>query len=179
MIGSGVAAPVVAGLTTGIVFVVIFSLFSAPRDLGTPLNRNEHIAMEIENLKEPYRAGEPISFSVHVGGTSADLCNDPQVTAAIVGLDKDKPSWSTPPAFQTGMGCRVQGIDREWRFGYEGEELPYQSALMYDEKRPNYIAIEEADQYKLVAGFDRHVVEKEFAVISPISGKTITAEKVP
>lgn len=75
------------------------------------------------------------------------------------------------------MGCRVQEVDREWRFGYEGEELPYQSAL-YDERLPNHIAIEEAGQYKLVAGFDGHFVEKEFSVISATSGKTITAEKV-
>ena len=66
------------------------------------------------------------------------------------------------------MGCgSVQGINREWRFGYEGEELPYQSALTYDEKYHSHIAIDRAGQYRLVASFDGHIIEKELQPSAP------------
>ncbi|MEO9296208.1 MAG: hypothetical protein ABI347_11505 [Nitrososphaera sp.] len=177
-----VAVPVAAGLAAGITFVALFSLFSIPQGSWTLLNKNEFIAIEIKGLKDTYRLNEPISFSIYVKGASRGLCNNPQATAVIVSLATGKPVWSTPlPTFQTAMLCNVQEIDREWRFGYEGEELPYQSALTYDEKKyDNLIAVDKAGQYRLIASFDGQTAEKEFfGVIGATSGKTITTAQAP
>jgi hypothetical protein len=179
MTNSGLVAPVIAGLAAGIAFIIIFSFFSAPGNPPPPLNRNDRVVMTIANLKDAYRAGEPISFSVYTKGASGNLCNNPQISAVIISLEEGKPAWSTPPSFQTTMGCGIiQGIDREWRFGYKGEEMPYQSAFTFDKKYDNEIRIEKAGQYKLVAVFDGYTVEKEF-VVSASSGNSISSATLP
>jgi hypothetical protein len=171
--GDSIALPVVAGLAIGIMFVSVmfFSLYASPvpANSGSPLRNSDddHIVIMIENLKDTYRASEPVSFSVNTKGVSGNLCNHPEPSVIITDIDEDKVAWSTPPTFQIVMGCgNIQGIDREWRFGYAGEELPFQSSLSFDHEYGNSIAFEKAGLYRIMATFEDNVVEKEFAVVS-------------
>lgn len=174
--------PVAVGLASGIAFVVMFSVYSNSTfdSLEAKIIKNDQIVMAIHNLRDAYRTNEPISFSVITKGISGNLCNYPEPSLVIVSVDEGKHVWYSPPTFQTAMRCdTIQGIDREWRFGLEGEELPYQSALSFDKKYDNRIAMQKAGLYRIIATFDDNSVDKEFTVISANTGMSVIPEKVP
>lgn len=159
--GDGAVAPVAAGLAVGIAFVVLFSILATPEE---PV-KSKHIEIAVDGLKDTYKAGEPMSFTVNTEGFSDNLCNYPKLHVVIVRADDQKIAWSTPPTFQTVMGCNeLKGIDEDWRFGYENEELPYQSAIPHDANLENKIVMEQAGLYKIRMEFDGHEIEKEFSV---------------
>lgn len=168
-------------MAVGIAFIVLFSAFGA----SFAANPQEHgyfdrIDVTLGDLKDVYHTNEPISFTVHTKGISDNLCNYPKLHVQIVRIEDGKAVWNTPPTFETAMQCgSLQGIDREWRFGYSGEELPYQSALTYDKHYENSIAMQQDGNYRVVAEFDNHSIEKLFQVISANSGMSVSAEQVP
>ncbi|MGI0018985.1 MAG: hypothetical protein ACREAY_00785 [Nitrososphaera sp.] len=123
------------------------------------------VILAINDLKDTYGAGEPISFTLITKGASNNICNYPKPSIQIIGIGEKKGVWNTPPTFQTSMGCPLQPFHNEWRFGYSGEELPFQSAFPYDGRYENSITIEEAGRYKMIATFDYHKTEKEFTVV--------------
>lgn len=177
----GSLLPVVAGLGIGIT-MVIFSLHSvtAAGNLGSTISKNGQVVMTITNLKDAYRTNEPISFSVMTKGVSGNLCNFPEPSLSIVSLDDGRGFWYNPPTFQTAMRCdTLQGIDTEWRFGYEGEKLPYRSALRFDQKYDNHIAIEKPGLYAIIATFDDSTIEKVITVISSDSGMSVSNSQLP
>lgn len=65
---SGVIAPVIAGLVVGIAAIIVLALaFNSPSNSTfgtTPNNPN----LTIEGLKDTYRVGEPITFTLRVTG---------------------------------------------------------------------------------------------------------------
>ena len=165
----GRAAPVIAGLVAGIAFLVVFSnladsLSTTKNDQTGPAVQ-AFVILTVNDLKDTYEAGEPISFTLITKGASNNICNYPKPSVQIIGIDEKNGVWSTPPTFQTSMGCPIQPFRNEWRFGYGGEELPFQSAFPHDKRYENNIAIEEAGRYKIIATFDNHGTEKEFTVV--------------
>lgn len=156
--------PVIAGLGSGVVFLLLVSgLADALSTIrATPANNFAFVIMTVSGLEESYEAGEPISFTLTAKGMSRNICNYPEPSVRIIGMD-NKSVWNTPPSFQTSMLCSPQPFYTDWRFGYEGEELPFQSALLYDRYYENKIVLE-AGSYKLVAKFEDHRIEKEFVV---------------
>ncbi len=130
-------------------------------------------------MEDVYHVNEPISFTVQTKGASDNLCNDPQVNVGISNTEDATTAWSSPITFQTALLCgNIPGIDKEWRFGYQGEELPYQSALSPSPYQENSIAMERPGKYRIVAEFDEHVAEKEFQVISSDGGISVTGERI-
>lgn len=158
--------PVMAGLGSGVAFLLVMSgLADALSTIRlSPANEFTFVIMSLGDLEESYEAGEPISFTLTTKGMSRTIYNYPEPLVKIVSLDEGKSVWNTPPSFQTSALCTSTPFYKEWRFGYEGEELPFQSALLHDRYYENYIAIEEAGSYKLVAKFDDHMVERDFVV---------------
>lgn len=118
------------------------------------MNAAEQIRAHRDGSRKPQRhiQGQRAGIILHL--RKRCICKPLQrskATAVTVSQKNRKPVWSTPSTLQTTMGCgSVQGINMEWRFRYEGEELPYQSALTYDEKYHNHIAI---DQVGSTGGF--------------------------
>lgn len=76
----GTTIPAIAGLVVGIGFVVLFSTImtlagSLPAtDVNPVLDRYRHIDLSLDGLKDSYRAGEQIDFSLGVEGFDA-LCD--------------------------------------------------------------------------------------------------------
>ena len=174
--------PVITGLAIGMMFVVMFSVHanSMPVNSGALSGNKDRIVMNIESLNDAYRTNGPVSFVVSAKGVSDNLCNHPEPSVAIIQVNNGKAIWNTPATVQTVMKCvNVQGIDREWRFGYDGEELPYESALGFDKKYDNNISIHESGVYRIIATFEDNVVEREFAVFSADTGMQVTSEQVP
>jgi hypothetical protein len=167
--GRGQTAPVIAGLAAGVAFLLIFS--NLADSLSTTKNDQPENAVEsfvimtINDLKMTYQAGEPVSFTLITKGTSNNICNYPRPSVQIIDIYERKGVWSPPPTVQTDKGCPSQPFYNEWRFGYSGEELPFQSAFPHDKRYENSITIEEAGRYKIIAKFDYHRTEKEFTVI--------------
>jgi hypothetical protein len=96
------------------------------------------------------------------------------VNVKISKVEDVKAVWNTPATFQTAMLCgNLQGIDKEWRFGYQNEELPYQSAILPTPYEENSIAIEQPGKYRIAAEFDHHVTQREFQVVSSDSGNSV------
>lgn len=158
--------PIITGLGSGVALLLVMSgLADALSTIrATPANEFTMVIMTVDGLQESYEAGEPISFSLVTKGFSQTICNHPEPAVRILNLDSGESVWHTPPTAQTLMLCPPTPFYNEWRFGYEGEELPFQSALLHDMYYENHIAIEETGSYKLVAKFDDQMVEIDFVV---------------
>lgn len=158
--------PLIAGLAAGIAFMLLMSGLadSLSTIRASPANEFAFVIMTVDGLQESYEAGEPISFSLLTRGFSQNICNYPEPSVRISNLDSGESVWHTPPSFQTAALCPSTPFYIDWRFGYEGEELPFQSALAYDRYYENHIAIAEAGSYRLSAKFEDHSVEKDFVV---------------
>lgn len=167
--GRATVAPVIAGLAAGIAFLFVFSnvadSLSTIKNDQTGSAKKAFVILTIAGMDDTYRAGEPISFTLITKGASHNICNYPKPSIQIARIPDEKGVWNTPPTFQTSMGCPMQPFYSEWRFGYSGEDLPFQSALVHDRKYENRIAIEEPGRYKLIALFEDHRAEKEFMVL--------------
>jgi hypothetical protein len=125
------------------------------------------VTVAIVDMNSVYHVNDPISFTIHTIGESVHLCNDPKVNVGISSIGDGSTVWSTPITLQTALLCGdFQNIDKEWRFGYEGEELPYQSALVPSPYQENSIAIDQPGSYRIIAEFDNHKAEKEFQIVS-------------
>jgi hypothetical protein len=158
---------VAVGLAAGISFFLIFSTFGNNFSFyqSRQLTYSERLDIEIQGVKDFYRVNEPISFTIQTKGNSDNLCNYPQATAVIRNSKDAIAVWSSPITFQTTLLClNIQGIDKEWRFGYANEELPYQSALRPSPYQENNIAIAQPGTYRITAEFDEHKAEKDFQV---------------
>jgi len=158
--------PVIAGLGSGVALLLVMSGLAGALSTirASPANEFTLVIMTMDGLQESYEAGEPISFNLVTKGFSQGICNYPKPSVRISNLDTGESVWHTPPTFQTLMLCPSTPFYTEWRFGYEGEELPFQSAFLHDRYYENHIALGESGSYKLVARFDDRIIEKEFAV---------------
>lgn len=158
--------PVIAGLGSGIVLLLLMASLAdvLPTTKVDDVSETTFVVMSVLDLKQSYNVEEPISFTLVTEGVSRTICNHPKPLVQIVSSDKGESVWYTPPSFQTLMLCNPQPFHSEWRFGYEGEELPFQSALANDKYYENVIVMEVPGDYILVTEFDDHRLEKEFTV---------------
>ena len=72
----GVTIPVIAGLSSGIAMIIVFALIfgppasptDAPTIAPTVLEPTYHVNLTIVGMKDSYRVGGPISFTLRVNG---------------------------------------------------------------------------------------------------------------
>lgn len=156
--GDGAAIPVVAGLTIGIAVVVLFaSLFGSSSPI---IQRKAFADVSITGLKEVYRTGEKIDFTIRAKGYGTN-CGNPSVTM----VDTQNPS-NMINLFDIIMdyyNCDPEphSFDKTWRLADIG--------ILHD-------ITPASGHYKVAVSYGQ-TMEKEFDVIT--SNKPTGSENMP
>lgn len=153
------AAPVIVGLAVGLVFVV---LFASQFNSSSPIvQRKFYSDVSIIGLKDAYRVGENIDFTIRATGYGAN-CGPPSVMI----MDTSDPKKTINPVdVHIEYNCDPEAFyfDRSWTLLDIG--------VMHD-------IVLEGGHYNVIVGYGA-TVEKEFDVISSDRGMSVTSEQVP
>lgn len=142
--------PVIAGLIVGVTFVAVFSVLFVNPSIAMVKGDNK-INLTIDGMKDTYKSGEHIVFSVNAKGISDNTCNIGSPSVYMVDESGDKIIyWPNPFGFSTALLCgTTEPVDKEWKFGDDVE-----SETVLDKPGP----------YTLVASLEGVTIEKRFVV---------------
>lgn len=140
---------VIAGFAAGIAFVAAFSIEFSGSTLALTKDHNE-INLTLEGIRDTYRPGERIIFSVSANGISDNACNVGSPNVSIHGgSNASTVNWPLSFGFSTALMCgESETLDKKWTFG-EAE---------------NEIALDAAGTYTIVASIEGTTIEKKFVV---------------
>lgn len=116
------------------------------------LGENDKIELTIDGLRNTYRTGEHIIFSVSAKGISDNACN---IGSPSVDIRDDSDGkmlyWPHPFGLSYAMGCpKASQIDEVWTFGDNAEEE----------------IVLNSGSYTVLASVEGVTIEKQFAVTS-------------
>lgn len=147
MAGAGVGAALIISV------IVIYSLSQASWGTGA---RTHDVDVTITGLKESYRAGEPVKFTVMANGISDIACNDNVPTVQVLQDSSGKEVWASKPSVSLADYCfEPQQVNSAWQFG--NEVATHRAAN-------GIIAIEEPGSYTVSASFEGQSVEQKIVV---------------
>jgi hypothetical protein len=140
---------VIAGFAAGIALVAAFSIEFSGSSLALAKGLNE-INLTLDGMKETYKPGEQIIFSVSANGISDNACNVGSPSVTIYGGSKEsRVNWPLSFGFNTALMCsESETLDRKWTFG-EAE---------------NEFALDVSGTYTIVASIEGVTIEKQFVV---------------
>jgi len=117
---------------------------------GGNFGAEDKIELTIDGLRNTYRTGEHIIFSVSAKGVSTIACN---IVSPSVDIRDDSDGkmlyWPHPFGFSYAMGCPKMQIDNVWTFGDNVDEE---------------IVSENSGSYTVLASIEGATVEKQFTV---------------
>lgn len=140
---------VIAGFAAGIAFVATFSFEFSGSTLALTKGHNE-INLSIEGIRDTYRPGERIIFSVSANGISDNACNVGSPSVSVYGGSNESPvNWPLSFGFNTALMCgESETVDKKWTIG----------------AAENEIALDAAGTNTIVASIEGTTIEKKFVI---------------
>lgn len=149
---SSIAIPVIAGLATGIAFVIVFALLFS---IASPiLHRSFNIVLALEGLKDRYSVGEQIDFNIRATGYGTH-CGYP--IAQIMNIDKNEIVRTIDNGIDVNCDPEPVDFDKSWTL----QDLGVTDPIMLDK----------VGHYKIIINFGR--TAEQYFIVDDIMRRAI------